>query len=54
VSVRPGRPRVDADTETRIRELLSRGIGIVRIGKTVGCGTGVAQRVRAEDSKFTA
>jgi DNA invertase Pin-like site-specific DNA recombinase len=46
--VRLGRPRVAADKETRIRELLRQGIGIVRIGKTVGCGTGVVQRIRAD------
>jgi hypothetical protein len=45
--VRLGRPRVGADKETRIRELLRQGIGIVRIGMTVGCGTGVVQRIRA-------
>jgi DNA invertase Pin-like site-specific DNA recombinase len=46
--VRLGRPRVGADKEMRIRELLRRGVGIVRIGKTVGCGTGVVRRIRAE------
>jgi DNA invertase Pin-like site-specific DNA recombinase len=46
--VRLGRPRVGADKETRIRELLHQGVGIVRIGKTVGCGTGVVQRIRAD------
>jgi DNA invertase Pin-like site-specific DNA recombinase len=46
--VRLGRPRVDADKENRIRELLGQGVGIVRIGKTVGCGTAVVQRIRAD------
>ena len=46
--VRLGRPRVDADKETRIRELLAQGVGIVRVGKMVGCGTGVVQRIRAQ------
>jgi DNA invertase Pin-like site-specific DNA recombinase len=46
--VRLGRPRVDADREDRIRELLRQGVGIVRIGKTVGCGTAVVQRIRAD------
>jgi DNA invertase Pin-like site-specific DNA recombinase len=47
--VRLGRPRVGADKETRIRELLREGVGLVRIGKTVSCGTGVVQRIRSED-----
>jgi DNA invertase Pin-like site-specific DNA recombinase len=47
--VRLGRPRVGADKET-IRELLRQGVGIVRIGKTIGCGTGVVQRIRTEMS----
>jgi DNA invertase Pin-like site-specific DNA recombinase len=46
--VRLGRPRVGADKESRIRDLLGEGVGIVRIGKTVGCGTGVVQRIRTE------
>jgi DNA invertase Pin-like site-specific DNA recombinase len=49
--VRLGRPRVGADKENRIRELLRQGVGIVRIGKTVGCGTGVVQRVKAETAR---
>ena len=28
----------------------SKGVGIVRIGKTVGCGTGVVPRIRSEDT----
>jgi DNA invertase Pin-like site-specific DNA recombinase len=39
--VRLGRPRVGADKEKRIREMLCQGVGIARIGRTVGCGTGV-------------
>jgi hypothetical protein len=37
--VRLGRPRVGADKEKRIREMLCQGVGIARIGRTVGCGT---------------
>jgi DNA invertase Pin-like site-specific DNA recombinase len=52
--VRLGRPRVDADKEEKIRELLRQKVGIVRIGKMVGCGTGVVQRIRAGDRQPTA
>jgi hypothetical protein len=38
---------VGGGEESRIRELLREGVGIVRIGKTVGCGTGVVQRVKS-------
>jgi DNA invertase Pin-like site-specific DNA recombinase len=47
--VRLGRPRVGADKEARIRELLHQKVGICRAAKMVGVGTGVVQRIRAED-----
>jgi len=46
--VRLGRPKVGADKETRIRELLRQKVGICRVGKKVGVGTGTVQRIRAE------
>lgn len=44
---RLGRPRVDAITEARIRQLYAggEGIGKVRIAKTLGVGVSVVQRV---------
>lgn len=41
-----GRPTVTADTETRLRELLAGGMGMVKAAKAVGVGTSVAQRVK--------
>jgi DNA invertase Pin-like site-specific DNA recombinase len=38
---RPVRPAVEA----RIRELRAEGMGILKIGRTVGVGTSVVQRV---------
>src|SRR5712672_1998617 len=40
-----GRPRVDASVEERILSLRKTGMGILKIGKEVGVGTSVVQRV---------
>jgi DNA invertase Pin-like site-specific DNA recombinase len=42
-----GRPRVSAEVEGKIREQLALGLGIHRVAKVVGCGSGTVQRVRA-------
>ncbi|KGT76218.1 resolvase [Bradyrhizobium japonicum] len=43
--VRLGRRRVKPEIEARILELNAKGIGKVKIGRTVGVGTSVVQRV---------
>lgn len=40
-----GRRPVDAAVEKRIRDLRAKGMGILKIGRTVGVGTSVVQRV---------
>lgn len=40
-----GRRRVSAAVEVRIRELSAQGMGKIKIGRTVGVGTSVVQRV---------
>jgi len=40
-----GRPRTPARVEKRIHELRSKGVGILKIARTVGVGTSVVQRV---------
>lgn len=40
-----GRPRVAADVEAEIRQLRLQGLGILKIGKALGVGTSVVQRV---------
>ena len=40
-----GRRPVKSSVEARIRELKSEGMGILKIGRTVGVGTSVVQRV---------
>ncbi|MET4607652.1 DNA invertase Pin-like site-specific DNA recombinase [Bradyrhizobium sp. JR4.1] len=43
--VRLGRRPIKASTEERIRELRAEGMGILKIGRTLGVGTSVVQRV---------
>jgi DNA invertase Pin-like site-specific DNA recombinase len=43
--IRLGRRPVKASVEARIRELRAEGIGILKIGRTLGVGTSVVQRV---------
>jgi DNA invertase Pin-like site-specific DNA recombinase len=43
-----GQARLDPKREARIRELLSQKVGMVKIGKLVGCGTGPVQRIKSE------
>ena len=44
-----GRRTVKPSIEARIRALRSEGVGILKIGRTVGVGTSVVQRVVAGD-----
>jgi hypothetical protein len=41
-----------AELEKRILRLYKGGTGIVKIGKTLGIGTGLVQRVVTEQSRF--
>jgi hypothetical protein len=43
--VKLGRRREKPSIESRIRELKAEGMGILKIGRTVGVGTSVVQRV---------
>jgi hypothetical protein len=40
-----GRPRTDAKVEARIRALAAKGVGKVKIAKTLGVGVSLTQRV---------
>src|SRR5205823_10647239 len=42
-----GRRTVKSSVEARIRELKANGMGILKIGRTVGVGTSVVQRITA-------
>ena len=43
-----GRPRTDATIEQQIRSLAAKGVGKVKIARTLGIGVSVAQRVLLE------
>ncbi len=45
-----GRRRVEPSVEARIKELRGKGDGILKIGRTLGVGTSVVQRVLSEAS----
>ncbi len=45
---RLGRPPVKSSVEAHIRELRAKGIGILKIGRMIGVGTSVIQRVLGE------
>jgi DNA invertase Pin-like site-specific DNA recombinase len=42
-----GRPRVDDSTEREIRKMLTKGIGKLKISRTLGVGVSTVQRVAA-------
>jgi DNA invertase Pin-like site-specific DNA recombinase len=45
--VKLGRPTIDKDKAAQIRDLHAQGMGLIKIGRTVGCGTSAVQRVLA-------
>ena len=45
--VKLGRPPVAPKIEQRIRDLRAQGMGLIRIGRELGIGTGTVQRVVA-------
>jgi DNA invertase Pin-like site-specific DNA recombinase len=46
--VKLGRRPIGSDIEDKIRKLRSDGMGMLRIGRELGVGTSVVQRVVAE------
>ena len=47
--LRLGRPPVNSATERDIRKLRAKGMGMIKIGRTLGIGTSVVQRVIAAE-----
>jgi DNA invertase Pin-like site-specific DNA recombinase len=45
---RLGRPKVNGEVERKAQKLLRKGIGIIKIAKTLGVGTGTVQRIKRE------
>ena len=47
-----GRPMISPKTEAQILKLRDKGMGMLRIGKDLGVGTSVVQRVVRQSSRF--
>jgi DNA invertase Pin-like site-specific DNA recombinase len=48
-----GRPKVKPAVEQRIRHLRAQGMGMLKIGRTLGLGTGTVQRVVSNKAKIS-
>src|SRR5215471_8039194 len=43
-----GRPKIDSATERKVRKQLAKGVGILKVAKSLGIGTGTVQRISME------
>jgi DNA invertase Pin-like site-specific DNA recombinase len=43
--VKLGRPKLDSVTERKVRRRLAKGVGILKVAKSLGIGTGTVQRI---------
>ena len=46
--VKLGRPKIDSTTERKVRKQLAKGVGILKVAKSLGIGTGTVQRISKE------
>src|SRR5215813_12429974 len=46
--VKLGRPKIDGATERKVRRQLAKGVGILKVAKSLGIGTGTVQRISGE------
>src|SRR6476469_950132 len=46
--VKLGRPKIDSATERKVRAQLTKGLGILKVAKSLGIGTGTVQRISKE------
>ena len=46
--VKLGRPKIDGATERKVRRQLAKGVGILKVAKWLGIGTGTVQRISGE------
>ena len=46
--VKLGRPKIDSATERKVRKQLAMGIGMLRVARSLGLGTGTVQRIAKE------
>jgi DNA invertase Pin-like site-specific DNA recombinase len=45
---RIGRPKVGVEIDAAVRASLAQGVGILKTARTLGCGVGTVQRIKAE------
>ena len=43
-----GRPKINAAVERKVQRQLEKGIGILKVAKSLGLGTGTVQRIKAD------
>jgi len=46
--VKLGRPKIDSATERKVRNQLAKGVGILKVARSLGIGTGTVQRISGE------
>ena len=46
--IKLGRPKIDSATERKVRKQLAKGVGILKVAKALGIGTGTVQRISKE------
>jgi len=46
--VKLGRPKIDSATERKVRKRLAKGVGILKVARSLGIGTGTVQRISGE------
>src|SRR5436190_9168098 len=46
--VKLGRPKIDSAIERKVRKQLAKGLGILKVAKSLGIGTGTVQRISKE------
>jgi DNA invertase Pin-like site-specific DNA recombinase len=46
--VKLGRPKIASATERKVRKQLAKGVGILKVAKSLGIGTGTVQRIANE------
>jgi hypothetical protein len=46
-----GRPKIDSATERKVRKQLAKGVGILKVAKLLGIGTGTLQRFSKESEQ---
>ena len=49
--VKLGRPKIDSATERKVRKQLAKGVGILKVARSLGIGTGTVHRISLAESQ---